>query len=79
LKKIKQYPVFVKPKQGAGGVNSFVAINADILANGLKRLVDLQGNGNNLYDEILVQELIMGDEYVVNTFSEDGEHYVVEV
>ncbi|GMO14061.1 MAG: hypothetical protein Ta2E_04110 [Mycoplasmoidaceae bacterium] len=79
IKKVKQYPVFIKPKQGAGGVNSFAAYDKDMLATYLKQILSIKEHNVPLYDEILVQELIGGDEYVVNTFSEDGEHYVVEV
>jgi len=78
-KKIKKYPVFVKPTMGAGGVNSWTIFNEKVLKEKLTYITNIKASGKQVYEEILIQELINGEEYVVNTFSEDGIHYAVEV
>ncbi len=66
------YPVFFKPQQGYGSVGAFKAENAtDILRN--------LANSPLRQCEYVVQDYIEGEEYVVDTFSVDGAHYVASV
>jgi hypothetical protein len=74
------FPIFIKPTSGAGGANSFICYNKKTAKEHITNIFNLKINEQTpLYHELLVQELIVGNEYVVNTFSENGVHYVIEV
>ncbi|MDR0857103.1 MAG: ATP-grasp domain-containing protein [Mycoplasmataceae bacterium] len=73
------FPLFVKPSLGAGGANSYTIYTENNLTRVLEEIFSLKAGDKYLYDELLVQELIDGEEYVVNTYSENGIHYVSDV
>jgi predicted ATP-grasp superfamily ATP-dependent carboligase len=74
-----QYPIVLKPLSSAGtdGVN--ICQNQEevrLAFNQLIGTVNVLGEDNN---ELLVQPYLHGVEYVVNTVSSNGRHYVTEV
>lgn len=71
--------VVMKPLSSASSDGVFYCNNATELAKAFHAVIntkDVFGDTNN---EMLVQEFIPGDEYIVNTVSCDGLHHVIDV
>ena len=68
--------VIIKPLYSAASVGMHICSNKDELASGVRELLQDRGFFGNELDEILVQERINGEEYVVNTVSCNGVHRV---
>lgn len=71
--------VVVKPLSSASSDGVFYCHNAEELTKAFNTVIntkDVFGDTNN---EMLVQEFIPGDEFIVNTVSCDGLHHVVDV
>lgn len=69
----------VKPKDGSGSVGVHIC-------HGQKEILDIIQEGfaeENMFGEksssLLVQELLIGTEYIVNTISRNGEHYISDI
>lgn len=76
------YPVFVKPKYGAASVGNRICEDEEdlqeayeFLKNPLTPLMEEEKDENQL----LVQELIDGEQYCVNFTSWQGEHYLYDI
>jgi biotin carboxylase len=67
------FPCFFKPTNGAGSVDAKKIFNLQEL----KSVVDefFSKPGNNLFDGALIQELIVGEEYIVNFVAVGGKYY----
>jgi predicted ATP-grasp superfamily ATP-dependent carboligase len=71
------FPCFCKPTQAAGSVGAFRAENKVELIGKLN--VALKKGYEFDLSEYLVQEFVVGTEYLVDTFSADGIHYISSV
>lgn len=79
LREEKLENAVVKPKNGAGSVGVH-------LCHGQKEILDIAQEGfagedmfGNRTESLLIQELLVGTEYIVNTISRDGEHYISDI
>lgn len=71
--------VVIKPLSSASSDGVFYCHTADEIANAFNSIIhtkDVFGDTNN---DVLVQEFIPGDEYIVNTVSCDGLHQVIDI
>ncbi|MCC2624989.1 MAG: argininosuccinate lyase [Burkholderiales bacterium] len=69
------YPCFMKPKNGTASIGTYIANTR----HELLEIVDLiKSTQNSLVslNEYIVQEVIVGEEIVVDSFSFNGEHYI---
>ena len=71
--------VVLKPLYSAGSVNVHICLNKDEMISNAKELLHGTGFYGNEVNEILVQERINGEEYVVNTVSCNGVHRVTTI
>ena len=71
--------VVLKPVYSAASVGVRICMNKDEMISNAKDLFHGKGVYGNALDEILVQERINGDEYIVNTVSCKGVHRVTTV
>jgi len=72
-------PVVVKPVDSAGSDNVFICNNEDDLVlafNNVIGSVNLMLSSNS---SVLLQEYLEGDEYVVNTVSCNGDHWITDI
>ena len=75
----RTFPVVVKPAESAGtdGVRICHTLQSIVDAGtAILRAKNIFGQCN---DTVLVQEYLDGPEYIVNTISVDGQHYVAEI
>lgn len=74
-----QCPVVIKPLASAGtdGVN--ICQNLEEVRLAFNRLIDTVSALGEYNNELLVQPYIHGVEYVVNTVSSNGKHYVTDI
>ncbi len=73
------WPVVVKPLSGAGSLGVHFCKDLKNLSEVTEQLFkeqDLFGTSNN---EILLQEFAHGTEYIVNTMSREGKHFITDV
>ncbi|MGL6258251.1 ATP-grasp domain-containing protein [Vibrio sp. WXL210] len=70
------YPVFAKPRYGHGSIGVFQANNLDELLAGFNK-----AKGTKIFsvDDYIVQEFIEGEEYFIDSFTVNGEHYICGV
>lgn len=68
------FPVFLKPSQGYGSINAFKIISQSHLTN---KCAELKLEGK--FNEYIIQEFVEGTEYIVDTFSIDGIHYICDI
>ncbi|TNM59908.1 ATP-grasp domain-containing protein [Aliirhizobium smilacinae] len=73
------YPVVAKPIASAGSDSIFICHNGRELREAVVALVGKQNVLGNINDYALVQKLITGEQYVVNTVSCDGRHVVTDM
>lgn len=76
-----EYPCFIKPLDGIGSfMAKIIASSTELNAyfNSFKVLNNYL-TGQKLSGDFLVQELIRGDEYSIDTFSVQGYHYISSV
>ncbi|MBQ4878196.1 ATP-grasp domain-containing protein [Pseudoalteromonas luteoviolacea] len=73
------YPIVLKPKDSAGSDNVVICHTFEdvkIAFNNIIKSTNIMGKYN---DEVLVQEFLVGTEYVVNTVSCEGHHFVSDI
>lgn len=73
-----QYPVVVKPLESGGGEGFFLCESDEQVINALSKTLSKLNLYNNFNEYMLVQEYIKGEEYVVNTVSCNGKHFVTD-
>lgn len=73
------YPVVVKPLNSAGSDGVYICNSKDEVKSAIDENLGQQNIMASNNDEILVQEFLKGEEYVVNTVSCNGHHYVTEM
>lgn len=69
------WPVVLKPAKGAGSEGVFVCNNLAQMQRAFKRNIKKINITNVVNEEVIVQPLIQGEEYIVNTVSYKGKHY----
>lgn len=73
------YPVVVKPSVGAGSVGVHVVKSQEQANEAIKNIVMSPGFFGGEPPQALVQELVKGREYVIDTVSQEGHHRIVAV
>ncbi len=68
--------VVVKPIRSAASVGVTICSNEDELRRSVQSTLGAEGFFGERIDEVVIQERIRGDEYVVNTVSHNGVHRV---
>lgn len=68
--------VIIKPIYGAASVNVKISSNRDEMIKNIKELFDEENVFGDINSELLIQEYIEGEEYIVNTVSSNGKHRV---
>lgn len=71
--------VVVKPKIGAASVGVRICSNKEEMINAVSDLLNNYGFFGNLLNEVVIQERIKGEEYIVNTVSHKGVHRVTTI
>lgn len=69
----------VKPKDGAGSVGVHLCHSRAEILKSVEEGLSTNDIFGNVMDGILVQELLVGTEYIVNTISRGGMHYISDV
>ena len=69
----------VKPKDGAGSVGVHLCHSRAEILKSVEEGLSTSDIFGTVMDGILVQELLIGTEYIVNTISRDGIHYISDV
>lgn len=69
----------VKPKNGAGSVGVHLCHGREEILDIVKMGLSGEDMFGNESDSLLLQELLVGTEYIVNTISRDGEHYISDI
>ncbi len=80
-KQIKDFvfPIFIKPNGSVSGISAIKCETHIEFLKKIQMLVTIIRNSiinTSLSEEIIVQESINGEEYLVNSFSFNGEHYI---
>lgn len=70
--------VVLKPPHGAGSTGVRFCDNKEMLLSNFEQCMQANIFGEHL-EELMIQERIMGTEYVVNTISIGGEHFVSSI
>jgi histidinol phosphatase-like enzyme (inositol monophosphatase family) len=74
-----QYPIVVKPLKSGSGEGFCLCKDAKDVRDAFELHLGKLDLFNQINDVMLVQECIKGTEYVVNTVSRDGKHFVSEI
>lgn len=72
------YPAFIKPLNGDGSVGAMSITSAKDLEKYFKEN-NLILNTGSIISEYILAEKIVGEEYLIDTFSIDGEHYIATI
>lgn len=73
------WPVVIKPLDSAGGDGVTICRNAQAITQAVTQLLHKQNRLNIKNNHILLQERMFGQQYIVNTMSFDGMHFVTEL
>ncbi|MDX3660924.1 ATP-grasp domain-containing protein [Streptomyces sp. ID05-26A] len=76
---LEDSPIVLKPQASGGADDVFVAMPGDDWRAKFDRILGCVNKRNIRNDKVLVQELAVGTEYEVDTYSIDGEHGLVAV
>lgn len=69
----------IKPILSGGSDGLFFAHSEAEVVKAFKALVNQPDESGNINHEVLIQEYLEGDEYVINTTSRDGKHVVTDI
>jgi biotin carboxylase len=78
-KSIGQFPVVLKPEKSSGGDCISFCNSEDEIRIGFSKIVDYQNIYGEINEFVLAQSYLSGPEYIVNTVSVDGIHYIAEI
>lgn len=73
------FPVVIKPKASCSSDGVYICHDWQQLKIAVKSNLNNTDIFNNVMDELLIQEFIDGNEYVVNGVSFDGKHYFTDI
>ena len=79
LEKVNTYPVFIKPKNSAGSDGCFKCDTKEQAVRAFEDIFSKRNFLGRVNSEVLLQEYIEGDQYIVNTVSCSGMHLVSEI
>ena len=68
--------VVIKPIRSAGSCNVRICLNKEEMITAIDEIIGRKGYYGGKVEELLIQERINGDEYIVNTVSHKGNHRV---
>ena len=71
--------VVIKPNYGAGSVGVRICMNKEEMIENLQELFTMRNLYGNELNELLIQERIDGEEYMVNTVSNNGRHRITTI
>lgn len=74
-----KYPVVLKPLSSAGTDGVTICQNQEDVQTAFDKLIGTVSALGEKNEELLVQPYLHGTEYVVNTVSNDGKHYVTDI
>ncbi|MFT4059528.1 MAG: ATP-grasp domain-containing protein [Legionella sp.] len=74
-----EYPIVLKPLASAGTDGVTICQNQEEVQVAFNQLIGIVNALGETNDELLVQPYLHGTEYVVNTVSRDGTHYVTDM
>ena len=74
-----QWPVVVKPVDSAGADGVRFCADVDEVREAVDALVGVTNRMGSRNDTVVVQEMLVGIQYFVNTVSRAGRHYVAEI
>lgn len=79
INNVSQYPVVLKPDKSSGS-DAVVFCNSEAEVDiGFSKIVDRKNIYGQVNDSVLAQSFLHGDEYIVNTVSADGVHFIAEI
>lgn len=79
LRTINYLPVIVKPVNDSASINVYVCNTLEqVRVNVEKLLASFNSIGQPIY-QVLIQEMLQGDEYIVNSVTLHGTHYITDV
>lgn len=73
------WPVVIKPINGAATEGLSICHNIDEVTVALDALLNQTSFLGHCYGEVMAQPFLQGEEYIVNTVSCDGHHYVSDI
>ncbi|WP_255443913.1 ATP-grasp domain-containing protein [Serratia sp. ME47] len=73
------YPVIVKPLNSGASDGVTLCENKEEVQHAAEKLLGKENLLGYVNDEVLIQELIEGTQYFVNTLSWNGQHYVTDI
>ncbi len=76
IKAYGSWPIVVKPLDSAGADGFHLCQNADEVMRALDSILGANNLFGSVNREALIQEYLVGDEYIVNTVSQDASHYI---
>lgn len=74
-----QFPIVVKPIASAGTDQVFICHDQRSVDHAFHKIINTQNYLGLHNHEVLAQTFLKGHEYVVNTVSYDGKHYVTDI
>lgn len=75
----RSWPVVLKPLDSAGTNGVFVCQNFAEIETAFNKIYKKVNNMGLVNDEVLVQSFLAGKEYIVNSVSFEGEHYISDI
>jgi biotin carboxylase len=79
IEKNSGYPVVVKPQKSAGTDHVTLCRSQEEVKEAFDGLIGKQDRLGHINHEVLVQFFLKGDEYIVNTVSTGGRHFVTDI
>lgn len=73
------FPLVLKPESSAGTDSFFVVSNSEELVSAFNSIFNRVNRLGQLNTAVLVQELIDGEEFAINTVSANGVHYITHI
>jgi len=74
-----EWPLVVKPLDSAGSNGVFICNNVDEIRHAFAQVIGQTNNMGRVNQEMLIQSFLDGPEYMVNTVSHAGRHYVSDI
>tara|TARA_Y100000588_G_scaffold319669_1_gene349830 strand:+ start:147 stop:1421 length:1275 start_codon:yes stop_codon:yes gene_type:complete len=76
---LNHYPVVAKPYDSANGDGVFFCDNENQLQRAFENIINSENQFGSKNTNVLVEGLNVGEEYIINTVSWDGNHRVAEI
>lgn len=79
VKELGEWPVVLKPVSSVCSDNVIFCENEDDVISAFERIIDSKNTLGTINTEVLAQEFLSGTEYIVNTVSLEGQHYICDI